>query len=220
MITCCLEAGSILEDNPKHHLVAVRGNCCHPGCTRALVAPVVHLQTDHILRDDLTDWNRALRGGQEGMVRLARVRLRVLEGIGGFHDFARARVHIVVTLSRAGETIRIVQAGVEPLRRVRRRHLPGQHVAQFVMEAGRILLLVEIPVGLAPMGPATSQPVDHLACVTFPSQYRLAVGPAERCSIWSSLGNPCLAEILLRQDIHCQLGPACGDINVFQLEDR
>jgi hypothetical protein len=52
-------------------------------------------------------------------------------------------VDVEVALAGAVDAIGPVQAGVEPLRRVRRDHLGGQHVAQLVEEGAGVLLAVK-----------------------------------------------------------------------------
>ena len=66
------------------------------------------------------------------------MRLRML--VGGFRlgQDAGERIDVIVTLRRAIDAVGPVQAGVEPLRRIRRAHLVGQHEAQFVEERLRV----------------------------------------------------------------------------------
>src|SRR5262249_58486984 len=47
-----------------------------------------------------------------------RVRLRALVGAGGASERSRVWIDVVVALGRAGEAVGVVEAGVEPLRRV------------------------------------------------------------------------------------------------------
>ena len=71
----------------------------------------------------------------------AGVRLRMLVGRFGFGQLAGERIDVIVALAGAVDAVGPVQAGVEPLRRIRRAHLRGQHVAQLIEERLRIRLL-------------------------------------------------------------------------------
>jgi hypothetical protein len=55
-----------------------------------------------------------------------------------------------------------VQTGIEPLRRIRRAHLFGEHRAQFVEEGLRVVLAVEISALPAPIGPGAGKPIENL----------------------------------------------------------
>ena len=68
-----------------------------------------------------------------------------------------------MALAGAVDAVGPVQAGVEPLRRVRRGDLRGEHVAQFVEEGGGVLVRVEISALPAPIGPRAGEPVEDLA---------------------------------------------------------
>ena len=80
-------------------------------------------------------------------------------------QLAVGRIGVPVALRRAGDAVRPVQAGVEPLRRVRRGRLQREHRLQLVVERARVLLGVEVPVPLAPVGPAAREPAEDLARV-------------------------------------------------------
>src|SRR5262245_48313316 len=69
----------------------------------------------------------------------AGMRLRMLVARLRLHQLAGLEVDVEVALARPIDAIGPVQAGVEPLRGVRRDELAGQHEAQLVMERGRIL---------------------------------------------------------------------------------
>ena len=64
----------------------------------------------------------------------AGVRLRMLVGGLRLGQLAGLEVDVEVALARAVDAVGPVQAGVEPLRRVRRAHLRGEHVAVLVEE--------------------------------------------------------------------------------------
>jgi hypothetical protein len=61
------------------------------------------------------------------------------------------------------QPIRPVQAGIEPLWRIRRHHLPGQHGRNLIMKALRVTLGVKIPAFEAPIGPHPRKAQEHLA---------------------------------------------------------
>ena len=92
----------------------------------------------------------------------AGVRLRVLIGRLRLGHLAGLEVDVVVALAGAVDAIGPVQAGVEPLRRVRRHHLPRQHVAKLIMEGAGVVLAGEVAALPAPIGPAAGQTVEHL----------------------------------------------------------
>src|SRR3546814_9674192 len=71
------------------------------------------------------------------------MRLRMVVGAGGAGQLAGREVDVVVALARAVDAVGPVQAGVEPLRRVRRGDLAGQHVAHLVVVGAGVLLGVE-----------------------------------------------------------------------------
>ena len=74
-------------------------------------------------------------------------------------------VDVVVALAGAVDAVGPVQAGVEPLRAVRRGHLHGQHVAVLVVEGAGVVLAGEVAALPAPVGPGAGQAVEHLAGV-------------------------------------------------------
>ena len=92
----------------------------------------------------------------------AGVRLRPLVGGARRVRLAGLVVDEPVALRRAVDAVGPVQAGVEPLRRVRRRLLRRQHEAQLVEEGARVRLAVEVAALPAPVGPGAGQPVEHL----------------------------------------------------------
>ena len=93
----------------------------------------------------------------------AGVRLRVL--VGGIRRRYPAGlvIDVVVALARPIDAVGPVQAGVEPLRRVGRGLLGGEHVAELVEEGAGVLLGVEIAALPAPVGPGAGETVEDLA---------------------------------------------------------
>ena len=76
---------------------------------------------------------------------------------------------VVMTLGGSGEAVCIMEAGVKPLGRIRRPHLPGQHETQLIIERLGVLIRVEVPVGFPPMSPASGETVKNLASIPFAS---------------------------------------------------
>ena len=97
----------------------------------------------------------------------AGVRLRMLVGGGRLHELAGLVVDVEMALARAVDAVGPVQAGVEPLRRVRRHHLHRQHVAVLVEERLRVGFGGEIAALPAPIGPGAGEPVEHLLAGCF-----------------------------------------------------
>ena len=76
-------------------------------------------------------------------------------------------IDIEMALARPVDAISPVEAGIEPLRRIRRGHLHGQHVTQLVEEGARVFLGGEIAALPAPIAPRAGQPVEQLARIAF-----------------------------------------------------
>ena len=136
--------------------------------------------------------------------------------VGGFRlgQDAGERIDVIVTLRRAIDAVGPVQAGVEPLRRIRRAHLVGQHEAQFVEERLRVGFRVEVAALPAPIGPGTGQTIEYLLGGVFADIALLLRQLAERfligdrapqeggncvlLDLFEARGHARLAEILLR----------------------
>ncbi len=91
------------------------------------------------------------------------MRLRVLIGARRGHQFAGAVVDIPVALRRAVDAVGPIEPGVEPLRRVGRAHLAGEHQPDLVVEGAGVLFGVEIAALPTPIGPGSGHPVEDLA---------------------------------------------------------
>ena len=126
-----------------------------------------------------------------------------LVGRGGLLHLAGLRIHVAVALGGARDAVGVVQARVEPLRRIGRAHLVGQHVGEFFVEGLGVLRGIEVVVGLAPVPPAARQAVEHLPGVLLP-----AVAGVDAL----------LPEVLLGQDVHGHLGPGLRHHHVLRLE--
>ena len=164
----------------------------------------------------------------------AGMRLRMLVGGLRLHELAGLEVDVVVALARPVDAVGPVQAGVEPLRRVRRDALRRQHVAQLVEERLRVGIGVEIAALPAPIGPGAGEPVEHLLGGGFADE-ALLLGQRAECvlvrhrapqeggdglflDLLQARRNAGLAEILLRQDIGGDLRPEFRHLDVVRLE--
>ena len=156
----------------------------------------------------------------------------MLVGRFGFGQLAGLPVHIEVALAGTVDAVGPVQAGVEPLRRVRRHHLLGQHEAQFVVEGMSIFFRREVAALPAPVGPAACETVEHLLGGMFADE-ALGLGEGvEGFSVrhrapqprWNGFfldllqtrGDTRLAEVLLRQNVGSHLRPEVGDFDILQ----
>ena len=97
----------------------------------------------------------------------AGMRLRMLVGRFRLGELAGLPVDVIVALAGAINAVGPVQAGVEPLRRVRRDHLLGEHVPQLVEEGAGVRFAIEVAALPAPIGPATGETIEHLLCGQF-----------------------------------------------------
>ena len=88
--------------------------------------------------------------------------LGVFIGRPGFGELAGFMVDVEVALAWSIDAIGPMQAGVEPLRRVRRAFLRGKHVAQLVVEGAGVIFSIEVSALPAPIGPCARQAVEDL----------------------------------------------------------
>jgi hypothetical protein len=165
----------------------------------------------------------------------AGMRLRMLVARLRLGELAGLEVDIEMALAGAVDAIGPVQAGVEPLRRVRRHHLARQHEAQFVVEGRGVRLRGEIAALPAPIGPAAGEPVEDLlgrdlgaVALGFRQlRQRLFVGdrtPEEGrdvvlLDLLENGGHAGLAEIFLREHVARDLRPGLGHLDAFEPED-
>src|SRR5438876_9295711 len=113
-----------------------------------------------------------------------------------------------MALARSIDSVGPVQAGVEPLGRIRRGFLSREHVSQFVEEGVGIRLMVEVAALPAPIGPGSGETIEYLLSRVFAYRFVAVRGFAPE-----ELGNAFLrhrfqrgrdsglAEIFLRQHI-------------------
>ena len=126
-------------------------------------------------------------------------------------------VDIVVALAGAVDAVGPVQARVEPLRRVRRRHLARQHEAHLVEIGAGVGLAVEIAALPAPVGPGAGEAVEDLPGVGLAAGLRIRLGRAPGQPVGDILfrdgfeigfvRHAGLAEVFLGQDVDGDLGP-------------
>src|SRR5581483_1632935 len=164
----------------------------------------------------------------------AGMRLRMLVSRLRLGQLAGFVVDVIVALAGTVDAIGPVQAGVEPLRRVRRDHLHGKHVAELVMEGGGVVFRGEIAALPAPIGPAAGEAVEHLlggeladkALFLRQAFQRLGVGDRAPQPRWHALfldllqarGNARFAEIFLGKHVGGDLRPGRGDLDIVEAE--
>ena len=164
------------------------------------------------------------------------MRLRMLVGRFRFGQLAGEGVDVIVALARAVDAVGPVQAGVEPLRRIRRAHLRRQHVAQLIEEGLRILFGIEVAAFPAPVGPGAGETIENLfrglladvAVLLGKRRKRVRVGdraPQERgdgifLDLLQAGGDAGLAEIFLRQNVGRDLRPEFRNLDIVELEDH
>ena len=164
----------------------------------------------------------------------AGVRLRMLVGRLRLDQLAGLEVDVEVALARAVDAVGPMQAGVEPLRRVRRRHLHRQHVDELVEERARVGLAVEIAALPAPIGPGAGEPLEHLlgrlladaALLLGQRLQSVFVGGRApqpgRNGLFLDLlqprRHPRLAEIFLRQHVGGDLRPEARHLHIVGME--
>src|SRR6185437_7061442 len=164
----------------------------------------------------------------------AGVRLRVLVGRLRTRQLAALEVDVIVALARAVDAVGPVQAGVEPLRRVRRHHLRRQHVAVLVVEGARVFVRVEVAALPAPIGPRAGKAIEHLLarlladgalllgqrreCVLIGDRAPQEGGDGVLFELLQPGGHAGLAEILLRQDVGGDLRPEFRHLDIVELE--
>ena len=110
------------------------------------------------------------------------MRLRMFVGGLRLGELSGRVIDVIMALARAIDPIGPVQAGVEPLRRIGRGDLPGEHVTELVEEGLRIGLGVEIFALAAPIGPGAGESVENIGGGTF-RPIALGLRQALECSL-------------------------------------
>ena len=99
----------------------------------------------------------------------AGVGLGPLVGRGGAGHLARGWVDVEMPLGRSLDAVDRMEAGIEPLGAVGRRHLMGEHVEQLVVKGRRVFLRVEVAGMLAPLDPGVGESMEDLARIHLPT---------------------------------------------------
>ena len=162
----------------------------------------------------------------------AGVRLRMLVGRLRLDELAGLEVDVIMALARPIDAIGPMEAGVEPLRRIGRRHLAREHEAHLVVIGARVLFAVEIAGLPSPIGPGAGEAVEHLlrrnlrahALVLGERAQRRLVGdraPQERgnallLDALHARGDAGFAEIFLRQHVGRDLAPGGGHFDALK----
>ena len=165
----------------------------------------------------------------------AGVRLGMFVGRLGLGQLAGEGVDIEMALAGAVDAIGPVQAGVEPLRRVRGDALGGEHIGKLVLEGSGVFFRCEILALPAPVGPGAGEAIKNLAGVGFRAEalplgeLRQGIGighgaPQEGGNVvlldlLQACGHAGLAEILLGEDVGGDLGELRGHVDIGQTED-
>ena len=141
-------------------------------------------------------------------------------------------IDVMMALAGAVDAIGPMQASVEPLRRIGRGDLRGEHVAHLVEERLRVRIGVEILALPAPIGPRSGKAIKdlrggHLAAKALVGgqlgQRRLVghgapqergnvvlLNPLQRC------GHASFTEIFLRQYVASDLAPCRGHVDAVE----
>ena len=165
----------------------------------------------------------------------AGVRLRVFVGRLRTGQPAGERIDVEMTLAGAVDAIGPMQAGVEPLRRIGRHALRGQHVGKLVAKGAGVFLGGEVAALPAPVRPGAGKPVEDLPGVALRT-VALALGQLRKLGlvghgtpqeggdrVFLDLLQPRrhagLAEVFLRQDVGGDLRELGRHVDVVEPED-
>ena len=164
----------------------------------------------------------------------AGMRLRMLVSGLGLGQLAGEGVDIEMALARTVDAIGPVQASVEPLWRVRRDALGGEHVGKLIAEGESIFFGREILALPAPIGPGAGEAIENLTRVDFRAitlhlrqilhGSRIGNGAPQEgrdvilFDLFQHLRNAGLAEIFLRQNVGRHLAELRRHINIRKAE--
>ena len=121
--------------------------------------------------------------------------------IGGLDVLACLRIDKPETLCRTLDAVLMVEPGVEPLRRVGRRHLVQQHIGDLILERLGIVRPGEVPVLFSPPTPRGRQPIDDLTRRGLRTDHRVSFIVDNGLTIFVEVGNARLAEVLGDHDV-------------------
>ena len=141
-----------------------------------------------------------------------------------------------MSLRRPFDAVGPKESCVEPLRRVWRGDLFGEHELHFVVEGSRIDVgAVEVSVFCSPVGPCPCEAGEDLFCAVFSCVLFFFVQGLQFVCVWdgasSEVGNSFFwdtfegiwdafsSEVFLREDVCSCLRPAFGDFDIFLFED-
>jgi len=128
------------------------------------------------------------------------------------------RVNMVVALSRPGNSIGIIQPGIEPLGRVGCTHLRQQHIDHFIIKRLSILRCVKISMFLTPLPPAAGKTVNHLFHGILASHHHIARLIPQEFARDISLRHARLSEIFLGENIRRHLRPMPWNLNLVHFK--
>ena len=139
--------------------------------------------------------------------------------IVAFFQLSRFRINVIVPLRDAFYAVSEKQAGIEPLRAVRRGHLMNQHVAELILESLGVLRGGEVTVFFTPPAPAAGEPLDHLFHGFFRTGDDLASSIPEDIARFIGLRNTGLPEIFRYNYIGRHLAPVGWHFGIPHLEN-
>ena len=140
-------------------------------------------------------------------------------GVGRLGHLAGRGVDVPKALGGAGDAIGMGETGVEPLRRVGRGDLVGEHVLHLVLVGLGVCGRSEVAVVLAPPAPGGGEAIEDLAARGLGAEHRVAVVVEDRVAVGVDLGHAGLAEILGDDDVGRHLRPGGRHLGVEHLED-
>src|SRR5439155_15767426 len=139
-----------------------------------------------------------------------------------------------MALAGAIDAIGPMQAGIEPLRRIGRAFLGGEHVAELVIKGAGVLFAVEIAALPAPIGPSAGETIEHFLGADFAPGAFFGRKRAEDGFVrgrapepggnglfldaLQSHGDARFTKIFLRQDIGGDLAPGGGNLDALETE--
>jgi len=149
----------------------------------------------------------------------ASVNLWVGVSVGRDSDLTRRGVDVVVTLGRTSDAVGVIEAGVEPLRRIGRGHLGDEHVDQLIFEGLSVFPGREIGVSFAPPAPARGEPANHLLSGALGTEHRHVVVVELLNAGGIELRHAGFPKVFRDHDVRRDLRPGGGNLGVFHFKD-